>query len=107
MKNLSVRNGIIVDVWATTAIVDSAIEKNWVNTGFVTNIKHTRAYQDIVSVVLFFGRESEIGQRHTNVTFSNICIIIVKYTFIVKIIIRSKLVIIVRIFVAVITAHCH
>ena len=107
MKCLSIGNGVVIDVWATKAIIESVFEEIKMNTWFVTDIKYTRAQQDIVIVVLFCRNKPLIGHRHTDVTFSNISILIVKYTVIVKIITGSKLIIIVRIVVNAIISHHH
>ena len=99
MKHLSVVNGIVIDVWATAAIIEEIL----VNTGLVTNNKYTRAYQGNVSGVLFFGREGGVGQRHTHVPFSNTYIILFNYT----IGIRSKIIIIVMIVIVIVIIIGH
>ena len=58
MKYLSVGNGVVIDVWTAEAIVESVVEEIRMDAWFVTDNKYIRAQQDIVIIILIFGRES-------------------------------------------------
>ena len=106
VKYLSVGNGIVIDVWTTKAVVESAIEEIKMNSWFVTDIKHARAQQDIIIIVLiFFEGKPWISYRHIYVSFSITIIVIVKYTVTVKIIVGTKLIIVTRIIIAIIISQ--
>ena len=42
MKYLSVGNGVVIDVWTTKAVIESAVDEIRMNAWFVNNIKYAR-----------------------------------------------------------------
>ena len=53
-KYLSVEYGVVIDVWVTKAVVESAIEEIRINAWFIINIKHAKPQQNIIIIVLIF-----------------------------------------------------